>query len=283
MLRKLSDDIPTAKFRVLLYIFNKKTENFTKHLGQNITFTLQDITDGYASCSIPKPASISNTILDLTRKDRGIKSRLPKEIIDRGYDLRKKTGTLSAGGSYAGEFVYVGIGESLHSWLVWPETPDKIVSIENKIPRQITKFLSKDEGAMFSVIDYCDVLSYALFEKPNTVIRVQNPMKWQPNEIDGLYFSDYEKGHEDLYPVECKALSTKDDINLEQMLGAYITITEKMPKMHVVPLAIQMVHAGLRVGILKYEENKMKLDKYVLVNIEPPVPSWQPNYKPLVS
>jgi hypothetical protein len=44
-----------------------------------------------------------------------------------------------------------------------------------------------------------------------------------------------------------------------------------------------MVHAGLRMGILKYEENQMKLDKYVLVNIDPPVPSWQPKYQPLVS
>lgn len=61
-------------------------------------------------------------------------------------------------------------------------------------------------------------------------MRVQNPMKWQPNEIDGLYMSADGKT---IYPVEAKAVSTGDDINLEQMPGQYKTITVKMPGVNI--------------------------------------------------
>jgi len=99
-------------------------------------------------------------------------------------------------------------------------------------------------------------------------------MKWQPNEIDGLYFSDHDGGHEHLYPVEGKALSTGDDINLEQMLGAYLTMQKKMPGTHIIPLGIQMLPTGLRIAKLKFADNQLELDKYILVEIVPPIPSW---------
>jgi hypothetical protein len=99
-------------------------------------------------------------------------------------------------------------------------------------------------------------------------------MKWQPNEIDGLYFSDYGNGRGHLYPIEGKALSTGDDINLEQMLGAYLTMTSRVPGIHVVPLGIQMITTGLKIAELKYANNQLSLTKYILVSIEPPIPSW---------
>jgi len=264
----------SKKFPMLEVIFDLKTAKGTQHIGENISFTLGDVSRAYATCDILEPASISNTILDLTRKDRGINSRLPKYIIDFGYDLRKKTGPAPGGESYAGEFVYVGYGECLKSWLEWPDEPDLTVTVENKVPHKIIHLISDDEGALFSVIDYCDILSYALFSEPGTVIRVQNPMKWQPNEIDGLYFSDHDGGHEHLYPVEGKALSTGDDINLEQMLGAYLTMKSKMPGIHIIPLGIQMLNTGLRIAELKFADNQLVLDNNVLVHIAPPVPSW---------
>jgi hypothetical protein len=61
---------------------------------------LSDISEAYRACGIPEPASISNTILDLTRKNNGIQSRLSQSLIDLGYDLRKKTGPHSTGGNY---------------------------------------------------------------------------------------------------------------------------------------------------------------------------------------
>jgi hypothetical protein len=99
-------------------------------------------------------------------------------------------------------------------------------------------------------------------------------MKWQPNEIDGLYFSDYGDEHEHLYPIEGKALSTGDEINLEQMLGAYLTMKPRARGIHIVPLGIQMVTTGLKIAELKYTNNQLSLAKYISVSIEPPIPSW---------
>lgn len=264
----------SKKFPVLEVIFDRKTENRTRHIGENIPFTLGDVSRAYQACGIAEPASISNTILDLTRKDRGVDARLPRSIIDCGYDLRKKTGPVANREHFAGEFVYVGVGNSLKSWLEWPTAPDLSITIRNRVPAKISHLLSDDEGALFSVIDYCDILSYALFERPNTVIRVQNPMKWQPNEIDGLYFSDYDAGQQHLYPIEGKALSTGDDINLEQMLGAYLTMKFRIPEIDIIPVGIQMVATGLKVAKLAYAEGRLCLDRYIFVSIDPAIPSW---------
>ncbi len=274
----------SKKFPLLEYIFNKLTANGTKAIAENHTFTLADIAEAYTALSIKEPASISNTILDLTRKDGGIEARLPLSLIEYGYDLRKKTGTTQTGASYAGEFVYVGVGNALRSWHLWTEVPDRYIEVPNRIPERVKKFLSDDEGALFSVIDYCDVLSLALYGKDhlNTIIRVQNPMKWQPNEIDGLYFSDF-KGQEILYPTEAKALSTGDDINLEQMIGAYNTIREKIPSIKVVPLGIQMIENGMRIGVFREESNHLEIDTYIQATFDPPIVSWQRRKRPSAS
>jgi hypothetical protein len=266
----------STKHPALEYIFNQLTSNGQSGIGDNHAFTIADMIDAYQAVGVNrKRASISNTILDLTRKNKSITSRLPQTVINHGYDLRKKTGRSPGGSNYMGEFVFVGIGNSLNSWLVWPETPDKSVVVENRVPDRITGFLSNDEGALFSVIDYCDALSLAIYDEAETVIRVQNPMKWQPNEIDGLYFSDH-GGEKTLFPAEAKALSTKDDINLEQMLGGFRTIKAKIPGVHIVPLAIQMTSLGMNIGILKPGIDQLELDRFIQVIINPPIPSWQP-------
>jgi len=129
---------------MLKVIFDLKTKKGAKNIGENISFTLGDVSRAYGTCGIPEPASISNTILDLTRKDRGIKSRLPKYIIDYGYDLRKKTGPGPGGENYAGEFVFVGHGKCLKSWLEWPEEPDLTIKVKNKVPQKIIHLISDD-------------------------------------------------------------------------------------------------------------------------------------------
>lgn len=261
----------SKKYPMLEYIFNKKTDNGTKNIGNNITFTLRDVSEGYSACGIAEPASISNTILDLTRQDRGINSRLPQSISSYGYDLKKKTGP-SPDGNYCGEFVFVGIGNVIHSWLVWDQSKEKIVNVNNTIPANVLKYISNDEGALFSAIDYCDVLSYAINGNPGTIVRVQNPMKWQPNEIDGLYISSDGKT---LYPVEAKAVSTGDDINLEQMLGQYNTITARMPGVTIVPLAARMKPYGVDLAILKYNVYELVPTDFIKVEIVPAIESWK--------
>lgn len=261
----------SKKFPMLVYIFNKKTNNGTEHIGENITFTLKDVSEGYKNCAIEEPASISNTILDLTRKDRGIKARLPQYIIDFGYDIRKKTGP-SPNGNYCGEFIYVGVGNQISSWLVWEESKFEEKTIPNLIPGIVLQYLSNDEGALFSAIDYCDLLSVAINNEKNTIIRIQNPMKWQPNEIDGLYL---DKKRNCIYPVEAKAVSTGDSINLEQMYGQYLTIKSKIKTADIIPIAAVSKEHGVDIAILAEENNALKPIRFIRVKILPKINSWQ--------
>ena len=248
----------------------EKTKNGTKKIGENISFTLIDISNGYKACNISEPASISNTVLDLTRKDKGIKSRLPDSIISYGYDLKKKTGS-SDNGSFCGEFVYVGLGSALHSWLIWDENCMDEKVLQNMVPLTVQSHISNDEGALFSVIDYCDVFSQALFGEKKTVLRVQNPMKWQPNEIDGLYIHISD---EIFIPVEAKALSTGDDINLEQMLGQYQTFLKKRPNHRVMPVAAAMKPYGMDLAILEEQAERLVPIKMIRVKIIPKIENW---------
>lgn len=277
----------SKKHPVLEYIFAKYNPKWDSH-QEVIAFTLRDITEGYAACNIPRPTSTSNTILDLCRKKGSISSRVPESISKLGYDLRKRTGRRPGGLNYAGEFVHVGIGKEIQSWFEWPETFDREKVISSAaLPEEINHFLRRDEGALFSVIDYCDVLSQALYDETQTVRRVQNPMKWQPNEIDGFYLCKRENLLT-VFPIEAKALTTKDDINLEQLQGALNTVSEKYRNLHhelfITPLAIQMVPEGLLIAV--FESCKadqpgltIKLKRTVKAILDPKIDSWQPSEK----
>lgn len=271
----------SKKHPMLEYIFFKKNPNGDADL-EVIAFTLEDISEGYRALGISEPASISNTILDLVRKKRSIGSRLPPSIFCLGYDLRKKTGINPEGKSYAGEFVFMGVGNEINSWLEWPDEYDEVTEISSKgIPDGILEFIRSDEGALFSVIDYCDVFSKLFHKKSNTIIRVQNPLKWQPNEIDGFYFSN-ENNHIQLFPVEAKALTTGDDINLEQIQGALQVIVPKYSNRDIVitPLAVKMVKNGILIAEFKSIQtltNKtplIEVDKFHKVFFNPAIAAW---------
>ena len=271
---------------MLEWIFNKynPTHDTTKEI---IQFTLQDISDGYKALGIREPASISNTILDLTRQNRGIESRLPRSIYSLGYDLRKKTGktgTFLPDGkevNFAGEFVFVGVGNELSEWLEWSEAFDDVFTISpSRIPPQILPFLRQDEGALFSVADYCDIFSIIFKNKPNSVIRVQNPLKWQPNEIDGFYHGTWEDG-DVLYPVEAKALTTGDDVNLVQMLGGIRTLSENFSHFDVYlqPIAARMVSNGIHFAVFQKIKagdsvDEMIVTKRIKVQFSPRLIPW---------
>jgi hypothetical protein len=269
------------KHPMLEYIFFRK--NPTKNTDLNvIPFTLEDISTAYRALDIKEPASISNTILDLVRKKRHISSRLPKSVYSLGYDLVKKTGVASDGKSFAGEFIFVGIGNEINSWLEWPDKFNSEIEISSKeIPAGILEFIRSDEGALFSVIDYCDIFSKIFYNKPNTVIRVQNPLKWQPNEIDGFYFSN-ENDHIQLFPVEAKALTTGDDINLEQIQGALITIVKKYVDREIIirPLAVKMVKNGIwiaefkPINTYKNVSPRIEIYKFDKIFFSPAIKSW---------
>jgi hypothetical protein len=272
----------SKKHPVLEYIFHLKNPHSDTSI-ESITFSLKDISDGYKACSIPEPASISNTILDLTRKNRHISSRLPESIHKLGYDLRKKTGSREIGHSYAGEFLYVGVGNKIESWLSWPDEfleEDKITLSSEKLPLKIKKYLRNDEGALFSVMDYCDVLSQVLQKPKNSVIRIQHPLKWQPNEIDGFYYGDFED-RDIVFPIEAKALTTGDDINLEQMGGAMLMMCKKYKAQNILiqPLAVKMVPNGIHIAIFQMMEsnnsdNKLVCERKVAINFLPLIESW---------
>jgi hypothetical protein len=272
----------SKKHPILEYIFNKYNPNCDSE-KKIIPFTLWDIHEGYNKCGIDEPASISNTILDLCRQNRGIQSRLPDSIIEKGYDLRKRTGSSQDMHSLAGEFVYVGKGNEIKSWLEWPLKFDYEIKISSiNIPAEVRPYLRNDEGSLFSVFDYCDVLSQVLFivHDIKNVKRIQNPIKWQPNEIDGFYISKEEK-RVVLFPIEAKALTTHDDINLEQVQGALTTFHSNYAKhdLYVMPIAIQMVTNGAKIAIFNEcksteHEPKIILFKTVKIYFDPVIESW---------
>lgn len=275
------NEYTSKKHPILEYIFFKKNPNGDPDI-EVIAFTLEDIAEGYLAIGLKEPASISNTILDLTRKRRPISSRLPESIYSLGYDIRKKTGVNPDGKSYAGEFVYVGAGNEINSWLEWPIKYDNELTISSSdVPVGIREFLRCDEGALFSVIDYCDVFSKLFHRKNHTIIRIQNPLKWQPNEIDGFYFSS-ENNRIQLFPVEAKALTTGDDINLEQMRGALVVIVQKYSTRDIVitPLAVRMIKNGILIAEFdsivtsKNQYPLLEPKKFHKVTFEPQIESW---------
>lgn len=240
---------PYDKMAVLEYVFDRKTENGTKCLQCDIDFTLKEVGEGIVATGGIPPTSWSNFVLDLTRKRSSIERRLPESIIKRGYDLRKKTGPVPGGDNYCGTFVFRGFDDEgktipIHDWLEWG-CPDRSVTVKNRVPELVRRFISNDEASMFSVIDYCDILSVVLEQK---VMRVQAPMKWQPNEIDGYYVSQNARNIF-VYPVEAKAASTSDDINLVQMYGQYNVFIEKYKRnsfsLIVRPIAARMEKDGM--------------------------------------
>lgn len=266
----------SKKHPILEYIFEVKTKGGTQGIGEDHDFTLQDISQAMNALFDDlgyRPTSHSNFVLDLTRKNAKIESRLPTSIIELGYDLRKKTGPAPHGEKYAGTFVYVGIGGTIDTWLVWPDEPGEVYTLDNRVPAVILPHLAKDEGALFSVIDYCDVLSQVIYGVRGSVLRVQNPLKWQPNEIDGLSYSDASEV-ETLFPIEAKALSTRDDINLEQMNGAYRTLRLRKPHIRIVPLGIRMIVNGMDIAVFRGMEDHIELERTIRVYFDPVLEPW---------
>lgn len=281
---------PYDKMAVLEYVFNRKTENGTKCLQCDIDFTLKEVGEGIVATGGIPPTSWSNFVLDLTRKRSSIERRLPESIIKKGYDLRKKTGPVPGGGdNYCGTFVFRGFDDEgktipIHDWLEWG-CPDRSVTVKNRVPELVRRFISNDEASMFSVIDYCDILSVVLEQK---VMRVQAPMKWQPNEIDGYYVSQNARNIF-VYPVEAKAASTSDDINLVQMYGQYNVFIEKYKRnsfsLIVRPIAALMEKDGMLLAVLEHnplydpiqnrDADMFIVSEIVKVNLDPPLSAWK--------
>ena len=282
----------SKKHPLLEYIFRKYNPKMDNSI-KSISFTLADIHEAYENTdivlyksngtqeSIGEPASISNTILDLVRQNRGIESRLPSSIISLGYDLRKKTGPAPNGANYAGEFVYVGVGNVLRSWLEWPKKIEEITISSRSIPPHVINYIRNDEGGLFSVIDYCDVLTKILGKGAFRVFKVQNPVKWQPNEIDGMYLYE-ENNIITLITIEAKALTTGDLINLDQVLGAINKVTSeyRYSEAIILPLAIKMITNGMMIAIFAKcktgtQFDYIELTKAIQVTFNPPIQVWQ--------
>lgn len=266
----------SKKHPVLEYIFTKYYD--PSHPQKVIPFYLSDISEGYNACKIPEPVSISNTILDLTRQDRGIDSRVPKSISGLGYDLRKKTGNDQIGKKLAGDFVFVGVGKILKSWLIWPKDMLQIIINSSAVPPLIAQFIRPDEGGLFSIIDYTDVFSQILHNGERKIHRIQNPMKWQPNEIDGFYAA--QNGNDiDLYPIEAKALTTGDEINLDQLMGGFQTVVTQMAriglKANIQQIAIKMIPNGIDIAVFPVNTPPTYPEKFYRILFKPEIKNWK--------
>jgi hypothetical protein len=263
------------KHPILEYIFNKVVEN-SPVPPDEIPFTYENIRQAMAALQIKRDsqASISNFVIDLLRKANTIEQRVPDTISQQGYDLDRMPERKVREG-YAGRLVRIEL-KARDPWIIWQEIPDEdVITVLNTVPESVKPYLGNDEGALLSVMDYCDILSQALNDAPGTIKRVQHPKKWQPGEVDGLYFCDAEEPGI-LYPVEAKALSTGDSVNRAQIEGAYQTIKNKISDTKIIPLAVQMIPEGMFIAVFEETpEGSLVITRSLKVKIEPPIQSWQ--------
>jgi hypothetical protein len=125
----------SKKHPLLEYIFQKYNPDANNE-QKIISFTIKDIRDASTACKID--VSPESVILDLKRRrSAGIESRLPESIFLLGYDLKKRTGKAGGGNNYAGEFVYVGVGNQLESWLQWIDDFEEIEISSHSLPECI--------------------------------------------------------------------------------------------------------------------------------------------------
>lgn len=265
------------KHPILEYIFETRTQGLSE-LPDEIIFTYEDIRQAMSALGVgrDKQASLSNFTIDLTRRAAGHESRVPDSIWQKGYDL-DRVSAREARQNIAGRLVRKEL-KTANSWIVWPEIEeDNTVTVPNKVPDEVKPYLGNDEGALLSVMDYCDVLSLTLHGQNNTIKRVQHPKKWQPGEVDGLYFSNYTEKPV-LYPVEAKALSTGDSVNIAQIQGAYRTIRGKIKDVDTIFLAVQMIPTGMYIATFEpvaTEENSLVITHYFKIKLSPAITNWQ--------
>ncbi len=253
-----------------------------------IPIYFEDIRDAGEKLGMELPVSYSNFVLDLCRKNRGIQKRVPKVVVDCGYDLKKATGSEpNSLRKLVGKFMYVGVGNEIQSWISWPE-PRLIIEVDSSgLHPTVRKLLRKDEAAMFSMIDFLDLLTIATENAHGSVHRLQSPMKWQPNEIDGMYFSEDESGLI-FFPVEAKALTTKDEINVDQLAGGFRTVKSQVQKIGLSEeFQIQSVAALMTVNGIRFAFFPTNIEPdafvdfdFIEVKFDPPLDAWITNKKP---
>jgi len=269
---------PSYKHPILEYIFIEKTQNLTD-FPTEILITYDDINRAMEMLGQqrPKQASISNFVIDLTRRRNLIEQRVSALIIQHGYDLDRAADRVIRQG-IVGRLVKKSLKTSL--WFEWPQQTTMTIVIQNRVPHEVLDYLGKDEGALLSVMDYCDVLSLALNGESETIKRVQHPKKWQPGEVDGLY-TGRKNTLPILYPVEAKALSTGDDINLAQISSAYRTIRQKIKDVEIIPVAAQMTSTGILIAefgqIISEVDFNVNVTRTVTVILDVPILTWQKN------
>lgn len=163
------------KHPILEYIFDKAL-TVVSELPDEIIFTYEDIRQAMDTLGIrrDKQASLSNFTIDLTRQAASHESRVPPSVWERGYDL-DRVPEREARHNVAGRLIRKEL-KPREPWIVWPEIDDtNTITISNQTPPEIQLYLGKDEGALLSVMDYCDVLSLAIHNQLGTVKRVQHP------------------------------------------------------------------------------------------------------------
>jgi hypothetical protein len=87
-----------------------------------------------------------------------------------------------------------------------------------------------------------------------------------------------------LYPVEAKALSTHDEVNLSQMRGELETL-KKNYECLITPIACQMLEDGIRFAvfpIINVGNNIPEImtpSRFYRITLYPKINSWRVNYR----
>lgn len=275
-----NSQIPYNKMQILSHIF------WSRYSPENpqpiIDFYLSDVGEAGEMLGMTLPTSYSNIVLDLCRQNRGIDRRLPGDVVAEGYDLRKKTGPdATSTRRFCGQFVYVGLGNEINSWLRWPTQEVEIKVDPRDLDKVQRSLLRQDEAALASVVLGLNLITKITNYQYDQVMLVQTPIKLQPNEIDALFFSTI-GDKVILFPVEAKALTTGDEINIDQLAGGYRTLKQEAARLLpgqtsvVRQIAAVMVENGIDFAIFD-EDVEPGADvpfKFLKVVFEPPLSVW---------
>jgi len=120
-----------------------------------------------------RPGNIHNCFKDIVRN--GKMPATLKPITDLNYEIRQVDG--------GGEFINSD-REDLRDVIDLPSMPAKILN-SSTIPPNVFDLIRTDEGGILSAIDYSNLLDDGFGAD---VLKIQAPVKVQPNEIDGTYF-----------------------------------------------------------------------------------------------
>ncbi len=184
---------------VLRRIFFRKYDH--KNPQDIIPAPILEVIDTIEEFGLKRPGNIHNCFKDIVRNGKMHRDLGP--IVDLNYEIRQV--------DRGGEFINSD-REDLRDIIDLPED-QKIIKVNSaSIPAQVIGLIRTDEGGILSAVEYSEILNQMTKCK---VLKVQSPIKVQPNEIDGGFLYE-QNGKRIFLSIEVK--SKGSDVLLKYQL-----------------------------------------------------------------